>query len=199
MMIGKMFNQSIFKMLMLVLVCCMIVVVLSMFKLPDVSIGKMNDSSKIRGIYSKNEILAKFGEMMVGMLPDDLAFTVFVPSEKAFERDLGLRANHSYDPKELDNVYATVSHVLGFSTIPRKIYTDLLPDGKGLSYDSISGFALYISKDFDGVLVVNRVRAKQVNLKRGEVVVHIMDGVVMDAEFEQSVKPADEDEMAIKD
>ncbi|XP_021769469.1 uncharacterized protein LOC110733690 [Chenopodium quinoa] len=186
-------------MLMLVLVCCMIVVFLSMFKLPDDSIGKMNDSSKIRGIHSKNEKLGKFGEMMVGMLPDDLAFTVFVPSEKAFERDLGLRANHSYDPKELDNVYATASHVLGFSTIPQKIYTDLLPDGKGLSYDSISGFALYISKDFDGVLVVNRVRAKQVDLKRGEVVVHIMDGVIMDAEFEQSVKPADEDEMAIKD
>lgn len=192
MMIGKMFNQSILIMLMLVSICCMIVVIMSMYKLPDLPIGQNNDSSKF-------EKLGKFGEMMIEMLPNDLAFTVFVPSEKAFEHDLGLKANQSFSPKEWDNAYATVSHVLGFSAIPRKIYANSLPIEKGLSYDSVSGFILYISKDFDGVLVVNRVRAKQVDINRGELVLHIMDGVIMDSEFEQSVKPdEDEDEMGTK-
>ncbi|KAL2939809.1 hypothetical protein RDABS01_019742 [Bienertia sinuspersici] len=132
--------------------------------------------------------------MMVEMLPNDLAFTVFVPSEKAFERDLKLRANHKFSPEEWENAYATVSHVLGFSAIPRKIYADLLPLGKELSYDSISGLTLCIYKGFDGVLNVNRVRAEQVYIKRGEVVVYIMNGVIMDAEFEQSVRSDDDDE-----
>jgi hypothetical protein len=48
---------------------------------------------------------------------------------------------------------------------------------------------LYISKDLDGMLVVNRIRSEKVDLRRGQIVVHIMDGVIMDAEFEQAVQP----------
>lgn len=184
---------------MLVSLCCMIVVIMSMFKLPDLSTGKIVESSKMEGRYSKGEKLGKFGEMMIEMLPNDLAFTVFVPSEKAFERDLRLRANQSFSREEWDNVYATVSHVLGFSAIPRKIYAGLLPRGKDLSYDSVSGFTLYISKGFDGVLVVNRVRAERIDIKKGKVVVHIMDGVIMDAEFEQSVLPNDDGDQMTMD
>lgn len=198
--VGKMLNQSILIMLILVSVCCIFVLLMSMFKLPDIATRKNDDSLRIKGTYSKFEKLGKFGEMMIEMLPEDLAFTVFMPSEKAFEHDLRLRANHSFAPEEWDNAYATVSHVLGFSTVPRKIYADSLHVGKGLSFESISGFTLHISKDFDGILVVNSIRAKQVDIKRGEVVVHIMDGVIMDAEFEQSVKvdDDDEDEMTVK-
>ncbi|XP_057523150.1 uncharacterized protein LOC130803021 [Amaranthus tricolor] len=197
--VGKLFNHSIFTILMLVSVCCMLVVIISLFKLPDIPAGETYESSNNVGIYSKDEKLGKFGELMIDMLPNDLAFTVFLPSEEAFEHDLRLRANLSFSQEEWDNAYATASLVLGFSAVPRKIYSGLISDGEVLSFDSISGFTLYISKDVDGVLVVNRIRAKEVDINKGEVVLHIMDGVIMDAEFEHSVLPVDAvegDEMA---
>jgi hypothetical protein len=48
---------------------------------------------------------------------------------------------------------------------------------------------LYISKDGDGMLVVNRIRSEKVDLRRREIVVHVMDEVLMDGEFEQAVQP----------
>lgn len=195
---GKLFNRSIAIIIMLVSLCCMVVVIMSMFNLPDVPLGhteiESHESSKFGGIYSKGGNLGMFGKMMVEMLPNDLAFTVFVPSERAFERDLRLRANHNFSQEEWDNTYATVSRVLGFSAVPRKIYSDSVLVGKEISFDSISGFTLYISKDLDGVLVVNSVRSERVGVEKGEVVVHTMDGVIMDAEFEQSVQPHDDEQ-----
>uniref|UniRef100_A0A7C8ZU41 FAS1 domain-containing protein n=1 Tax=Opuntia streptacantha TaxID=393608 RepID=A0A7C8ZU41_OPUST len=184
---GRLFNRPIAIILILVSICCMIVMIMSMLNLPEIPTGH----SEIE--YQQSSEVGKFGEMMVEMLPTDLAFTVFVPSEKAFERDLGLRANHSLSPEEWDNTYATVSRVLGFSAVPRKIHSDSIPPGEAKSFDSISGFELYVSKDLEGELVVNGVRSKRVDGKKEEVVVHVMDGVIMDAQFEQSVRPdADE-------
>ncbi|GKF69070.1 hypothetical protein Tco_0202127, partial [Tanacetum coccineum] len=51
-----------------------------------------------------------------------------------------------------------------------------------------------VSKDADETLAVNRVRSKRVDLRKGEMVVHVMDGVIMEAEFEQSVRPNDDEE-----
>ncbi|RYR46224.1 hypothetical protein Ahy_A07g031979 isoform A [Arachis hypogaea] len=112
--------------------------------------------------------------MMLEMLPHDLAFTVFVPSEEAFKRDLRLDFNDSLKPDKYNDTYAIVSRVLGFSAVPRSIHSDSVKLGELVNYDSLSGFSLYISKDIDGML-------------RNEIVVHVMDGVIMDAEFEQSV------------
>ena len=63
-----------------------------------------------------------------------------------------------------------------------------------MTCDSFSGFKLFVSKDVDGMLVVNRVRSKRMDLRKGEMVVHVMDGVIMEAEFEQSVRPDDDEE-----
>lgn len=131
---------------------------------------------------------------MIEMLPEDLAFTVFVPSERAFERDLRLRANESLVGEKMNDSYAVVSRVLGFSAVPRTLVSGDVPFGKEVLYDSISGFVLYISKDVDGMLVVNRVRSQRVDIRRKEIVVHVMDGVVMDAEFEESVRPDNDEE-----
>ncbi|KAK9742403.1 hypothetical protein RND81_03G170000 [Saponaria officinalis] len=189
--IVKLFNNSIAVILLVISVCCMIIVILSVGKLPEVKTrySKINPKklSEIKGVDLMGKKLGKFGEMMIEMLPNDLAFTVFVPSEMAFERDLKIRVNHSLTPDHWDNTYATVSRVLGFSSVPRKIYADLVGVGKEVAFDSISGFALHVSKEVDGVLVVNRVRSERVDIEKGEVVVHVMDGVIMDAEFEQSV------------
>ncbi|KAK6145466.1 hypothetical protein DH2020_022286 [Rehmannia glutinosa] len=136
---------------------------------------------------SRSSKIGEFGVMVIRMLPEDLAFTLFLPSEEAFRRDLRLNRNDS-------NAYAILTRVLGFSAVPRWISSADLEHGKQIIYDSISGFNLYISKDLNGMVVVNGVVSEQVDLKMGKVLVHMMDGVVMDAEFEQSVKPEDDDE-----
>ena len=77
-----------------VLVCCLFVVLISVLRLLE-PIGR-----RVTGLYrtrkfretSENESssIGKFGEMMINMLSEDLAFTVFVPSEGALARDLRL-------------------------------------------------------------------------------------------------------------
>lgn len=131
--------------------------------------------------------LGKFGEMMVEMLPQDLAFTIFVPSEEAFKRDLRLSLNDSLKQDKFNDTYAIVSRVLGFSAVPRTICSVDLRFGEVVSYDSLSGFPLYVSKDVGGIVVVNRIRSEIVDVRKREIVVHVLDGVIMDADFEQSV------------
>ncbi|XP_012087840.1 uncharacterized protein LOC105646572 isoform X2 [Jatropha curcas] len=183
---------------MVVSVCCLIVIMISVLRLPEISVG-----NKLMGSYrtiksrkvSKDEGIGRFGEMMIEMLPEDLAFTVFIPSERAFERDLKLRVNDSLVADKRNDTYAIVSRILGFSAIPRTLSAAMVSSNKDVSYDSISGFTLYITKDVDGMLIVNRIRSERVDIRRREIIVHIMDGVIMDAEFEQSVQPdyAEED------
>ncbi|KAJ4824407.1 hypothetical protein Tsubulata_034449 [Turnera subulata] len=170
--------------------CCLFVILISVLRLPEVSRrkGLMGPyrSFKSRKV-SKDEAIGKLGEMMIEMLPEDLAFTVFVPSEKAFEQVLRLRANDSLVAEKKNDTYAVVSRILGFSAVPRVLSSTTVPSDKEVSYDSLSGFPLFISKDADGRLVVNRIRSQRMDLMRGEIVVHIMNGVIMDADFEQSV------------
>ncbi|KAH7548205.1 hypothetical protein JRO89_XS14G0083200 [Xanthoceras sorbifolium] len=153
--------------------------------LPEISLGRPYHIMINRKV-SANE-LGKFAEMMLEMLPKDLAFTVFVPSAKAFERDLKLQVNNSLVGDKMNNTYAIISRVLGFSAVPRTLSSVSVPFGEEISYDSLSGYPLYVSKSLDGMLVVNTVRSERVDLKNGKIVVHIMDGVIMDAEFEQSI------------
>ncbi|CAA0841541.1 Fasciclin-like arabinogalactan family protein [Striga hermonthica] len=135
--------------------------------------------------YSK---IGELGKTVIGMLPEDLPFTLFLPSEEAFRHDLGLSRNDS------DDAYATLTRVLGFSALPRHVYVANLEYGKQKIYDSISGFTLYLSKTSKGMVVVNGVVSEAVDLKLGEILVHVMNGVVMDAEFELSVQPEGEDD-----
>lgn len=174
-------------------ICCLMVIMVSVLRLPEAS----SLGNKVKGPYrtirnrkvSKDEAIGKFGEMMIEMLPEDLAFTVFVPSEKAFERDLRLRVSDSLIAEKRNDTYAVISRILGFSAVPRTLSSTMVTSGKDISFDSLSGFTLYISKDVDGMLVVNRIRSERVDIRRREIVVHIMDGVIMDAEFEQAVQP----------
>lgn len=173
-------------------ICCILILTISALKLPGIS--KSNKSKPMRESASKVSKLSKFGQMVVEMLPNDLSFTVFLPSKNAFERDLRLQTNNTAMPQEeADNVYATLTRVLGFSVVPRKVYSDSVSVGEEICLDSVSGFRLYVSKDVDGSLVVNKVKSQKVDMRKGEIVVHVMDGVIMDAEFAQSVQPDDEE------
>lgn len=128
--------------------------------------------------------------MVIGMLPEDLAFTLFLPSEEAFRRDLRLNRNDS-------DAYAVLTRVLGFSSVPRWIWSADLEGGKQKSYDSISGLSLLVGKDLNGNVVVNGVVSEEVDLRIGKITVHVMNGVVMDSDFEQSMRSDDDEEDGI--
>lgn len=172
-------------------VCCLLVIVITVLKLPEASIANSMMPSfrprKMRTILGDAKI-GIFGETIIEMLPEDLAFTVFIPSERAFVRDLRFNVSDSLKGDKFNNTHAILTHIFGFSVVPRTISSVSVPFGEEISYDSLSGFSLYISKDSDGMLIVNRVRSERVDLWKGNIVVHIMDGVIMDAEFEESVQ-----------
>ena len=127
---------------------------------------------------------------MVSMLPKDLPFTVFVPSPDSFRRVLKLRGfNASAAAAEGDDsTSAVLSRVLGFSAVPlRLLAADVPPRGPARLLDSVSGLRIRASRDdARGALVVNGVRSECADIVRGETVVHVVAGVLMDAEFERS-------------
>lgn len=175
---GQIQRNSILFVFVVVSGCCLFVVIMSTLRLPQVSLGRK---------VTRNNELGPFADIMIGMLPEDLAFTLFIPSERAFERDLKLRVNDSFVGDNMNNTYAIVSRVLGFSAIPRMISSNMLHSGEVVSYDSLSGLELFIAKGLDGMLTVNRVKTERVDMKKGKILIHVMDGVIMDAEFEQSI------------
>ncbi|KAF8005812.1 hypothetical protein BT93_K0173 [Corymbia citriodora subsp. variegata] len=189
---GCFVKNSVAFVCMVVSSCCFLVLFLSTLRLPEVSSGndavRSHLTTEVRK-FSENPHLGTFGEMMVEMLPQDLAFTVFIPSEKAFWRDLQLHANESFVAENINNTYAIVSRVLGFSAVPQVLTSDTVPVGEEISYDSLSGFTLHMSRAVDGKIIVNGVRSESLDRRKGEIVVHIMDGVIMDADFKQSVQP----------
>ncbi|KAL8092883.1 hypothetical protein AgCh_034942 [Apium graveolens] len=160
--------------------------------LPDVTVNlNMPRKFNYHVLLVQNDYaIGKFGELMLEMLPQDLAFTIFMPSQKAFERDLRLNLSDSLVLGEkFNDSYAILSRILGFSVVPRMIFSGSVGVEKEMCYDSLSGFGLFVSKDKKGMLMVNRVRCERMDVMRGKIVLHIMDGVIMDADFEQSVGP----------
>ncbi|KAJ0984081.1 hypothetical protein J5N97_002437 [Dioscorea zingiberensis] len=135
--------------------------------------------------------LGLLGDMMVGMLPGDLAFTVFVPSEAAFESILKLRATDGLVKDKINNTYAVLSCVMGFSAVPQHLSSVAVPFNGEISLYSVSGFRLHAWRSSDGALLVNNVSSERVDLRKDEIIVHVMRGVLMDAEFEQSFSSPD--------
>ncbi|KAJ6820759.1 uncharacterized protein M6B38_394010 [Iris pallida] len=177
----------------IIFICLLLFLSLS---LPDVSLVKHSKETYRRLVTRKNSMeegLGELGELMVSMLPDDLPFTVFVPSEDAFERIVQLRANISLDEDKRNNTVAILSRLMGFSAIPQHLPSIMVPMLKEISFDSVSGYTLYAWKASNGTLIVNNVRSEQVDVRKGETIVHVMDGVIMDAEFKQSFETDDED------
>ena len=166
-------------------------------RLPDFRpTGKVNDASVD---FEKTEKtghiqLSKLGEMMISMLPVDLPFTVFIPSERALQRVLQLNSVESLLDQKVNETFAILSRVMGFSTVPWRLTSrEMVTWTKEVLLDSVSGFRLHAHGDSDGSLRVNNVSAESLDLTIGEITVHIMNGVLMDAEFEQSFSPDDED------
>lgn len=180
------FNNPIAFVFTAVSFCCLLIITISILNFPDLT-PKLNR----RSTYTKSpgNSIGAFGEMMIQMLPEDLTFTIFIPTQAAFARELRLKVNESLTAEKSEDTYAVVSRVLGFSAVPWKIDSAAVPFGKEMEYDSISGFQLFVEKKAEGRLVVNGVKSETVDMRRGEIVVHLMDGVIMDAEFQESIQP----------
>ncbi|EOA24764.1 hypothetical protein CARUB_v10018041mg [Capsella rubella] len=179
--------------LLLITLSSLTILIFSFLKLPETPLAAGNHLCKQRN--ELTDELGYFGKMMIGMLPEDLVFTAFVPSDKAFRRDLGLKSNNSRRINSLedddgDNTYAVVSRIMGFAVVPYKVEEADIRNDETASYESLSGFKLKIwKKERNGGsgLVVNGVETEKVGfVKRGKTIVHIMNGVVMDSDFAQS-------------
>ncbi|XP_042428395.1 uncharacterized protein LOC122015518 [Zingiber officinale] len=172
----------------------MCLVYLIQANLPEASHGNLIMESRKALVFPETvEGLGEFGDMMLTMLPDDLAFTVFAPSEEAIRQSLKLKPHDSLSKDKYNNTYAIISRVMGFSTVPQHIPSETIPSHTERAFDSISGLKLYAWKDFDGTLVVNGIRSATVDMRKSEIIVHIMNGVLMDAAFEQSFASDEED------
>ncbi|KAJ1694541.1 hypothetical protein LUZ63_011239 [Rhynchospora breviuscula] len=139
--------------------------------------------------------LGAFGDKMVSMLPPDLPFTLFLPSPSSFQKILRLDPATSLasDTATLNNTLAILSRLLAFSAVPQLLPARGLPVRMPISVDAVSGLKLLAWRDLDGTVVVNGIRSECVNIRKGELIVHVIAGVLMDPEFEQSFFPDYED------
>ncbi|CAN7095127.1 hypothetical protein HID58_035496 [Brassica napus] len=194
-------KNPVFFLFLLITTSSLTILIFSLLRLPESP--PIIITGKLRADLSDE--LGFFGNTMVEMLPEDLVFTAFVPSEKAFNRDLGMtKPNNTRKSKSLEdeeNTYAVVSRILGFAVVPYRVEEVDVGKDETASYESLSGFTLKIWRKSrnGGGLVVNGVETEKMGLKRGKIMVHIMDGVIMDSDFAQSVAssdttPQDEDE-----
>ncbi|CAL9246225.1 unnamed protein product [Arabidopsis halleri] len=194
-------KNPVFFLFLLITASSLTILIFSFLKLPETTPAAGNHLRKLRN--NLTEELGYFGKMMIEMLPEDLVFTAFVPSEKSFSRDLGLKSNNSRPNKSQedddgDNTYAVVSRIMSFAVVPYKVEEVDIGKEETASYESLSGFTLKIWRKRNGSgLVVNGVETEKMGLKRGKIIAHIMNGVVMDSDFAQSLAsstPQDEDD-----
>ncbi|CAF2047820.1 unnamed protein product [Brassica rapa] len=183
-------KNPVFFLFLLITTSSLTILIFSLLRLPESP--PIIITGKLRADLSDE--LGFFGNTMVEMLPEDLVFTAFVPSEKAFNRDLGMtKPNNTRKSKSLEdeeNTYAVVSRILGFAVVPYRVEAGDVGKDETASYESLSGFTLKIWRKSGG-LVVNGVETEKMGLKRGKIMVHIMDGVIMDSDFSQSVASTD--------
>ncbi|KAG6558244.1 hypothetical protein Mapa_000427 [Marchantia paleacea] len=163
--------------------------------------------------------LGRFGTMMVEMVAQDLPFTIFVPIEAAAERlarscarnvdvmeneivqrgDTGEATATNTTRKSADReasisrcLNAVVSRIMSFSTVPKRLKSSAVPEGREIELESLSGYKLYLARDPRRGLVVNNHTFVAADIGNGLLVIHIIDGVLMDSMFERSVEIEDE-------
>ncbi|MFS7978551.1 putative FAS1 domain-containing protein [Helianthus anomalus] len=129
------------------------VLILSVLRLLDVSVTSGSKSlfkpKQVSKSLENGDRFGKFGEMMIEMLLRDLSFTIFVPSEFAFERDLRFRVNDSLAEEKANDTNAILTRVLSITVVPWKTLSESLSCSEEITCDSLSGLKLYVSKDAD--------------------------------------------------
>lgn len=153
----------------------------------------------------KYQTVGAFGDMMIAMLgPTDVPFTLFVPSHAAFLNASSIFRRREGKGEKLDitepnsPTYAVMSHMLSFSAVPKPILSTHIPVGKEVTYESLSGFLLSLARVPGRGLLVNNLTCALTDLQMGRFVIHVLNGALMDFEFEQSMAqdaaPVDEED-----
>ncbi len=142
--------------------------------------------------------LGLFGEAMVAMLGStDLPFTIFVPSKATFQKFFKIFPELSDEQAEkssllisADNnsdVYAALSRVFSFSAIPKPIFSHDLSEEQEIEAEALSGYKLYLSRVPGKGFLVNNLVCEFTDLRRGRVVMHVVNGVLLDPAFRRSM------------
>lgn len=142
--------------------------------------------------------LGLFGETMVAMLGStDLPFTIFVPSKATFQKFFRIFPELSDEQAEksslvisADNnsdVYAALSRVFSFSAIPKPIFSHDLSEEQEIEAEALSGYKLYLSRVPGKGVLVNNLVCEFTDLRRGRVVMHVVNGVLLDPAFRRSM------------
>ncbi|KAH7444370.1 hypothetical protein KP509_02G076000 [Ceratopteris richardii] len=140
---------------------------------------------------------------MLSFVRSDLPFTLFIPRPSVLESIL-LPTNNRHNASHItsqnvfispkSNAYAVISRIFGFSAVPFRIFSGMVAVDSEMIYESVSGFRLNLIKATPkGTLTVNNLDCITVDIMKGSVVVHIVDGILMDADFEQSIMPLQDD------
>lgn len=134
-----------------------------------------------------------FGDAMIEMLgPTDVPFTIFVPSHATF-LDVPIFRNLEEKGKQADvlktdsDSYIIMSHLLSFGTVPKSILSKLIPVGQEVVYESLSGSLVSVTRVPGRGFLVNNLTCMVTDLHIGQFVIHVLNGFVMDSEFQQSL------------
>lgn len=95
--------------------------------------------------------------------------------------------------EELEAISAVISRLLAFGAIPSRILAEGVLSGSQTRWESISGYSVYVAKDPMRGLLANNISCQTTDIFRGSTVVHILEGALMDPEFEQAVTVEDEE------
>lgn len=84
-----------------------------------------------------------------------------------------------------ENIYVVVLRILGFVVVLYRVEEVDVGKDEMVLYELLSGFMLKIWRKSrnGGGFVVNGVEMEKMGLKRGKIMVYIMDGVIMDFDF----------------
>lgn len=147
---------------------------------------------------SRYRTVGVFGDAMVAMLGStEEPFTVFVPSHAAFLNASALFRQLDGRREGLEELgdansaaYAIMSNLLSFCAVPKPVLSKQVPFGTEVVLEAISGFLLSVTRVRGKGMLVNNITCAETDLRRGRVVIHVVNGVVMDSEFEQSMGQA---------
>ncbi|CAI5929435.1 unnamed protein product [Closterium sp. NIES-65] len=137
-----------------------------------------------------------FSGAMAGMLSSDEPFTLFAPSDD-FLLDIS-SVFHKY-PRTKEMIDPMLSRLVGYSAVPRRIPAADIPLGAFERLESITGFIINVGRDpRTGRIFANGVPSKQVDILEGQLVVHLIDGMLGPLDFVESVRSMDPDDVSME-
>ncbi|CAI5526056.1 unnamed protein product [Closterium sp. Naga37s-1] len=137
-----------------------------------------------------------FSGAMAGMLSTDEPFTLFAPSDD-FLLDIS-SVFHKY-PRTKELIDPMLSRLVGYSAVPRRIPAADIPLGAFERLESITGFIINVGRDpRTGRIFANGVPSKQVDILEGQLVVHLIDGMLGPLDFVESVRSMDPDDVSME-